>query len=111
MSGAIEQAARNRTARASAKLLCGISFSALALLALPSTANAQLFWDGGTANGGNPAANANGGTGTWNTTTTNWDTLATGGADAAWVNGANDASFGGTAGTVTLGVPITAHNL
>ncbi len=78
--------------------------------AVPATAQ-DFFWDGGTVNGGNPAANANGGAGTWDAITTNWDTLATGGADTAWVNGNNNATFGGTGGTVTLGVPITAHNL
>ena len=85
--------------------------SFLALAAAAPAAAQDLFWDGGTVNGGNPAANANGGTGTWDTTITNWDTAATGGADTAWVNGNNNAFFGGTGGTVTLGVPIAAQNL
>lgn len=57
------------------------------------------FWDGGTVNGGNPAANANGGDGTWNETLTNWDSAATGGTDVT--SGNNLALFfGGTAGNV-----------
>ena len=82
----------------------------LDLAAVPAAAQ-NFHWDGGTVNGGNPAANANGGTGTWNTTITNWDTAATGGASTAWVNGNNNAFFGGTGGTVTLGVPVTAQNV
>jgi fibronectin-binding autotransporter adhesin len=65
---------------------------------------ADLQWS---ANGVTPGG---GGTGTWNTS-----------APALWFNGAtfqtwnnaalDNAVFGGTAGTVTLGVAITAHNL
>ena len=77
----------------------------------PAGAAQTLYWDGGTVNGGNPAPNANGGTGTWNNTLTNWDTAATGGADSAWVNGA-DAAFTGTAGTVTVDpAGVAAHSL
>jgi fibronectin-binding autotransporter adhesin len=71
--------------------------------------------------GGGPVANAaslqwyangvtQGGTGTWNTTNADW--TANGTTFQAWNNGnLDDAVFGGTAGTVTLGVAITAHNL
>ncbi|MET3654893.1 beta strand repeat-containing protein, partial [Dyella japonica] len=55
-----------------------------------------------------------GGTGMWDTASAFWNSSATGtgGTVSAW-NNANldDAVFAGTAGTVTLGAPITAHNL
>ncbi|MET3654908.1 beta strand repeat-containing protein, partial [Dyella japonica] len=59
---------------------------------------AELTWNPGGASGGS---------GTWNTTNASWNAGTT-----VW-NNANldDALFQGTAGTVTLGVPITAHNL
>ncbi|NUS59386.1 MAG: hypothetical protein HOQ01_00415, partial [Lysobacter sp.] len=63
----------------------------------------SLFWDGTDTN-----ANANGGNGTWNTTTANWDTASTGGANATWTNGL-DAVFG-TGGTVTI-TAVDAHNI
>jgi|UPI000486C03B autotransporter-associated beta strand protein len=67
-------------------------------LVLPAHA-ASYFWDGTST-----TADANGGNGTWDTTTTNWDTLASAGADIAWPSSGtdNDAVFGGTAGTVTV---------
>jgi fibronectin-binding autotransporter adhesin len=64
---------------------------------------ADLQWspDGVTPGGG--------GTGTWNTTSARWYNGTT---FQAWNNATLDnAVFGGTAGTVTLGAPITAHNL
>ena len=78
----------------------------LGLAALP--AQAALFWDGTTSTG-----DADGGNGTWdNGTSSNWDTLATGGADSVWTNANNDtAVFGGLSGTVTLGAPITVGGL
>ena len=53
------------------------------------------------------------GAGTWNTTTTNWGTSTGGPYDAAiWSNATPDSAiFQGTAGTVTLGGPITAGGL
>ena len=53
------------------------------------------------------------GTGTWNTTTATWGTATGGPYDAAtWSNSPADAAFfEGTAGTVTLGGPITAAGL
>jgi autotransporter-associated beta strand protein len=57
-------------------------------------------------------ANADGGTGTWDTTATNWDDAATVGNPVSWNNATPDiAIFGGTAGTVTLGTAITADSL
>ncbi|WP_206860571.1 autotransporter-associated beta strand repeat-containing protein [Lysobacter changpingensis] len=55
-----------------------------------------------------------GGTGTWNTIGSFWSPNNDGvsGPYSAWNNAAlDDAFFGGTAGTVTLGTPITVHNL
>ena len=82
-------------------LLCG----AIALWATPRPALAQanLTWD---VNG---AAVGTGGTGTWDTTTASW---FNGSTFVTWSAVAFDnAIFNGTAGTVTLGVPIRAHNL
>lgn len=62
------------------------------------------YWDGATS-----AGDPGGGTGTWNTTTTNWDTAEIGGSGVAWTT--NDAFFGGTAGIVTLGSTISATSL
>jgi fibronectin-binding autotransporter adhesin len=109
------RAAKQKTApslvvRASTRSWCDISFSALALLVVPSVGYAQstLYWD---INGNTAGL---GGTGAWNTANTFWNTSATGagGTVSTWNNGAvNNAIFGGTAGTVTLGTPITAGNL
>jgi fibronectin-binding autotransporter adhesin len=64
---------------------------------------ASLQWD---ANG---AAPGTGGSGTWNTSSALW---FNGSIFQNWSNATlDDAAFGGTAGTVTLGVPITAHSL
>jgi fibronectin-binding autotransporter adhesin len=55
-----------------------------------------------------------GGSGTWNTTNIFWNSANDGttGPHVAWNNAALDnAFFGGTAGTVTLGGPITVHNM
>ena len=82
--------------------LCALALVTLALSAVPAVA-APLYWDGT-----DTTANADGGSGTWDLTTTNWDTAASGGADIAWPNGgnANIANFGGTGGTVTLGTSM-----
>jgi autotransporter-associated beta strand protein len=71
------------------------------LLATASAGSAQtaLFWNA-----------PNGGTGTWNTTNTNWSTTAAGSALVVW-NSADQANFGNTAGTVTLGSAITSAGL
>lgn len=54
-----------------------------------------------------------GGTGTWDTTSLHWDLLGTDAAvdNIAWPGQADIAVFGGTAGNVTLSVPITAGGL
>ncbi|MCM3878652.1 MAG: autotransporter-associated beta strand repeat-containing protein, partial [Vicinamibacterales bacterium] len=82
-----------------------VLFALLVVLvfARPGFSQQTLTWD---ANG---ATAGTGGTGTWNTTLVLWDN---GGVLQTWNNaGGDNAVFGGTAGTVTLGVPITAHNL
>lgn len=71
--------------------------------ALPTSA-ANLIWDtDGTAGG------ATGGTGTWDLTSLNWNN---GGTLQAWQNTVSHAAiFGGTAGTVTLGSPISVTGM
>jgi fibronectin-binding autotransporter adhesin len=81
----------------------------LALLSLHVPAEAaNRYWD---ANG---TAVGSGGTGTWDTTSAFWSASTDGvsGPFSPWNNAAlDDAFFGGTAGTVTLGGPISVHNL
>ena len=82
-------------------------FVAAICLSVISAHAASLFWDGN-----DTTANADGGVGTWDVTATNWDALATGGSNSAWTNANNDtAVFAGTAGTVSLGAPITVGGL
>ena len=80
-----------------------------ALLATYAPAQAvDRYWDP------NNTAIGHGGTGIWNTSSTFWSPNNDGvsGPYSAWDNAAlYDAFFGGTAGTVTLGGAITAHNL
>ena len=67
---------------------------------------ATYYWDGAT-----PAGAPGGGAGTWDTSSTNWDTSLSGG-DIAWSNTFFDtAVFGGTAGTVNLGNNISVGGL
>jgi len=75
------------------------------MLSTTQAVAADLYWNGIGSSG-----SAGGGTGTWNTTNTNWETLATGGIPAAWASGDNG-TFGGTAGTVTLASSLTTGTL
>jgi fibronectin-binding autotransporter adhesin len=78
-----------------------------ALGAAPASA-ADLYWDTNTTGAGL------GGGGTWNTSTSVWTQAVDGvsGPYVPWNNSQSDnAIFGGTAGTVQLGAPISAHNL
>jgi fibronectin-binding autotransporter adhesin len=77
-----------------------------ALGAAPASA-ADLYWDT------NATATGLGGSGTWNTSTSVWTQAVDGvsGPYVPWTNGQDNAIFGGTAGTVQLGAPISAHNL
>jgi autotransporter-associated beta strand protein len=93
-----------------------LSSSLAILIATPAftcdrASAANRWWDGGTTDiAGNGDGVGTGGTGTWNTTLTNWDAGAA--PHVAWNNAGNDtAIFGGTAGTVTLGVPIGLSNI
>lgn len=101
--------ARALNNRCAAALLCGVS--AAALLGLPSHASAGVdrYWDA------NATAVGSGGGGAWNTTSGFWSQSNDGvsGPYSAWNNAALDnAIFGGTtAGTVTLGAPITVGGL
>jgi len=72
---------------------------------IPQVATAaSLVW-----NADNAVGDPVGGTGVWDTAATSWDNA---GAMQAWNNGGNDtAIFGGIAGTVTLGTPVTAGRL
>jgi autotransporter-associated beta strand protein len=72
---------------------------------------ANRYWDGGTIDIGSDGDDAGtGGTGTWNTSLLNWDAGVS--PHVAWNNANNDSAiFGGTAGTVTLGVPIGLTNI
>ncbi|MGO4550201.1 autotransporter-associated beta strand repeat-containing protein [Lysobacter sp. 2RAF19] len=106
----VSELAHSRTA--ARRTLRRAAVPSLLALACAQAHATDIWWDGGTVNGGNPAANANGGTGTWDTALTNWDNALTGGASVAWVNGDNRAFFpsNGTY-TVTLGTAITAGDL
>ncbi|MBV2144988.1 autotransporter-associated beta strand repeat-containing protein [Falsochrobactrum sp. TDYN1] len=80
----------------------------LAGLMLYPAAAADQYWDA------NQTSPGSGGTGTWNLTSSFWSPNADGvsGPYTAWNNAGLDiAIFGGTAGTVTLGSPITANGL
>ncbi|WP_025039889.1 autotransporter domain-containing protein [Nitrosospira briensis] len=77
----------------------------LAMPALVQTAYGEqdLTWDA------NDAAAGTGGSGTWDTSSSNW---LNGTGSQPWQNSAFDnAIFGGTSGTVTLSTPIDVHNI
>lgn len=87
----------------------------LAILSPVSGLHAATYhWGGGTGNIGGTGTPA-GGTGTWNITTQNWtlNSYSTNGSGyVAWPNlAADNAVFGGTAGTVTVGTSVTLSNL
>lgn len=80
----------------------------LSLVSASSLPAATLFWDG---SGSGP--DADGGAGTWDLATNNWDDSATAGADTAWPavsTGNDDAVFGGAAGIVTIDTGGVAAN-
>ncbi len=93
----------------SRRLLCGASLAAV-LACAPLSARAEdRYWD---ANG---TAVGSGGTGTWNLANLNWSSNGDGVSGPfaePWNNGDLDnAVFGSTAGTVTVGVPVTVGNI
>ncbi len=87
------------------RLTSPIITGSLILLSAALPASADLFWDGA-----DTTADADGGAGTWDTSTLNWDSAATAGTASAWVN-TQIAVFGGTGGTVSLASNITAAGL
>lgn len=112
---AVPETARTRSSGKSRARTCVgalrltvLAFAVASAWAMPAAA-ATLYWD---TNGATPGL---GGAGTWNTTNNFWNTSATGtgGSPSIWNNGAlDDAVFDGTGiMAVTLGTPITAHNL
>jgi len=85
-------------------LTAGISAASIALLIASPASAASFSWD--QAGGGTL-----GGTGTWNTTNTNW---WNGSSDVAWTDTtgtADTGTFAGTAGTVTVGTNLGALGL
>ncbi|MGD0261605.1 MAG: autotransporter-associated beta strand repeat-containing protein [Verrucomicrobiota bacterium] len=74
------------------------------LLAVPSPATAQSYWDPN----GTDASPGSGGSGNWDNTTADW--WVSGSSDVAWTTG-NTANFAGTAGTVTMAAGVTADGL
>lgn len=112
MSYEAKQNRRGRGARSLSRgLLCGASLAAaIVALGTPPAARAEdRYWD---ANG---TAVGTGGAGTWNLGNLNWSPSGDGVSGpyvSPWSNVALDnAIFGGTAGTVTLNVPVTVYNL
>ncbi|HEY4292628.1 autotransporter-associated beta strand repeat-containing protein, partial [Luteibacter sp.] len=103
----VDERSSSHTLRRAGALSAGL-FAALFAFYTPHAFAANRYWDV------NLGANGNGGTGAWNTTTAYWNSSSDGvaGPFVAWNNSAlDDAFFIGNAGLVTLGAPITAHNL
>jgi fibronectin-binding autotransporter adhesin len=87
--------------------LRSLALASSALLCISYSHAGTLYWDGAT-----PAGAPNGGAGTWNTSTGNWDNTQSADSSTAWINTNLDtAVFGGTAGTVTLGTGISVGGL
>lgn len=84
--------------------------ASLALLASASLHAANLAWNpSGTPGGTVSAPTGGGGAGTWNTSASSWSNSS---SNVAWNNANGDnAIFGTTGGTVTLGENITVNNL
>ncbi|UPG83981.1 autotransporter outer membrane beta-barrel domain-containing protein [Luteibacter aegosomatis] len=100
-----------RVARGSRRgigLAAGILF-AIAAWHAPLAHAAERYWDP------NTGASDSGGTGTWNTTQAIWNSASDGiaGPFIVWNNAALDNAIfaGSTAGIVSLGSPVTVHNI
>ena len=74
----------------------GVALDDFTMTANAVAASTSLYWD---ANG---VLAGVGGAGVWDTTTSNWNTLADGTGDARLFGATNDAVFGGSAGNVTI---------
>lgn len=95
------------------RCLSGLKVSRIFLLSLGTSLAAELcvahadlatyYWDA-TQTGGT----AGGGSGLWDATSLSWTNGTAG--NSTWLDG-NDAVFGGTAGVVALGGPISVHTL
>ena len=110
MAGKTKQLQRNRGSRTLSKSVLCSALAAVLATSVPSAASAaDRYWD---ANG---TTIGSGGSGTWNLSNLNWSPNGDGVSgpfQLPWNNALLDnAIFGGTAGTVNLGTPITAHNL
>src|SRR5690606_5677456 len=110
MAGKKKRIQRNRgKAVLSRSLLCSALAAILATGAPSATYAANRYWD---ANG---TAVGSGGSGTWNLSNLTWSPNndgVSGPFELPWNNTLLDnAVFGGTAGTVNLGAPITVHDL
>jgi autotransporter-associated beta strand protein len=95
----------SRAAQACSRAVLGIC-TAAAVIA-PGVQAATFSWDADAAYNNGTL----GGTGTWDTTTANWDNAST---DTTWTTNTitgDTALFAGTAGTVTLGAAINALGL
>lgn len=79
---------------------CGALFVTFLTFTATSLRAADRYWDGTDI-----TADADGGAGAWTTGGLNWDDLATGGTNAAWVDG-DSAIFGTT--TAAVGVTISS---
>ncbi|HSI09159.1 MAG TPA: autotransporter-associated beta strand repeat-containing protein [Rariglobus sp.] len=104
--------ARNQD-RPSSPAIALLLSALLGLSIAPAGHASTLYWDADAAGTGNATTGAGlGGTGTWNTSLSNW-WPGSGTTDQAWVNGNNDTALfaGGVAGTVTLGSGITVGGL
>ena len=77
-------------------------FTSLALLSSPLVA-ADKYWDGTDL-----GPDADGGAGSWDNTSANWDTALTSGSPVAWAS-ADNAFFGGTGASVTVAEAVTAN--
>ncbi|MBJ7499628.1 MAG: autotransporter-associated beta strand repeat-containing protein [Sphingopyxis sp.] len=101
----------DRKLRTRSRLLVSSASLAAALVSImPSVAYAEdRYWDA------NVTAVGSGGTGTWNLSNLNWSPNGDGVSGPfvePWNNGDLDnAIFGGAAGTVTVGVPVTVGNI
>ncbi len=100
--------ARRRSRRPRRAIVAAAALAAASAVAPTWAANPTLYWDGGsTALAGNGDGVSQGGSGTWDNTTANWD-YGSGTGHGRWIGG-DDAVFAGTAGTVTVGDTIFAN--
>lgn len=81
-----------------------LAFASTIVISLAAPLHADTYnWNGSTTGGGTGASN------TWDTVTANWT-----GFDTTWPSfstGDDDAVFGGTVGTVTLGTAVSANEI